>query len=358
MVTRAISERGKGRRARTAGVVVLAGVLALLAGALPGVASAGSCPNEEIRAEQGSERLPDCRAFELVTPEVKGDDSAIGGVNGSPLGFPDGNHVFYRSLLPLPGSGSGELESVLSTRTASGWVNTPLAPPAGPGEPVGLFAHTHAVAATPVTRPSPVTSRLLLSTRGSTTDPLDEDGACDAYRMDLSSGVWSLAALPDTGPTDGESQCSRHSAGTFIAGVSENGSHVFFQTFDQLPVAPGTPSEPHPAGHAVRPYRWSHVCGWSAAKRHDFANVQRRAWQRPCGRDFIAGRISLKARSLLMARTSCSRSARRRGSCLEPGVYLRENDATTVQLAGMFYAGRSSDGSKVITVGNDAVGDL
>ncbi len=39
--------------------------------------------------------------------------------------------------------------------------------------------------------------------------------------------------------------------------------------------------------------------------------------------------------------------------CVTPGVYLRENNATTVQLAGMFYARRSSDGSKVITVGTD-----
>jgi hypothetical protein len=37
---------------------------------------------------------------------------------------------------------------------------------------------------------------------------------------------------------------------------------------------------------------------------------------------------------------------------LAPVLYLRENDTTTVQLAGMFYASMSSDGSKVITVGN------
>ncbi len=71
-------------------------------------------------------------------------------------------------------------------------------------------------------------------------------GYSDAYRMDLSSGAWSLAALPDTGPMTASFNAAGNQRGTYIAGVSENGSHVFFQTFDQLPVAPGTPSEPHP----------------------------------------------------------------------------------------------------------------
>ncbi|HEV3177354.1 MAG TPA: hypothetical protein VGZ72_15280, partial [Stellaceae bacterium] len=64
--------------------------MALLVVVLPATASAESCLNEEVRAEQGAGRLPDCRAFELVTPEVKADN---GNFNGEPYGFPDGNHV-------------------------------------------------------------------------------------------------------------------------------------------------------------------------------------------------------------------------------------------------------------------------
>ena len=67
----------------------------------PGVAGAESCPNEEVRAEQGAGRLPDCRAFELVTPEIKADN---GNFDGNPYGFPDGNHVYYISALPMPGA--------------------------------------------------------------------------------------------------------------------------------------------------------------------------------------------------------------------------------------------------------------
>lgn len=353
-MTRAISEEGRGRRVRIPHMFVFAGVLAMLAGALPGIASAESCPNEEVRSEQGSERLPDCRAFELVTPEVKGDDSAIGGINGSPLGFPDGNHVFYRSLLPLPGSGSGELNSVLSTRSASGWVNTPLTPPAGPGEPVGVFPNTacNGCYAGDAVFTGDFSAAFVDS--GFDDDPLDQDGPVDAYRLDLSSGVWSLAALPDTGPmTATLGVPNPRTAGTFVAGVSESGSHVFFQTFDQLPVAPRTPNELHPAdmlydrtgGHTyavgVLPNNTiSQTC--SAELGNGPADGTAQGY-------LTEGAIAPDGTNVVFTQFLSEH-------CLDPGVYLRENDATTVQLAGMFYARRSSDGSKLITLGNDAMG--
>jgi hypothetical protein len=351
VVTRAVLEEGRGRRARITRMVVLAGVLALLEGALPGVASAGSCPNEEVRAEQGSERLPDCRAFELVTPEVKGDDSSIGGVQGSPLGFPDGDHVFYRSLLPLPGSQSGEFQAVLATRTASGWVNTPLAAPAGPGEPAGPF-HPNACSgcyAGDAAFTGDFSAAYVDS--GFDTDPLDEDGLVDAYRMDLSTGAWSLSTLPDTGPMTASlnAPVASNKVGTFIAGVSETGSHVFFQTYDQLPVAPGTPSEhtgdmlyDRTGGHTyavgVLPNGTiSQTCAAELGNGPADGNIQGALTE---------GAISPDGTNVVFTQFPSEH-------CLDPGVYLRENNTTTLQLAGMFYARRSSDGSKVITIGNE-----
>ncbi len=351
MVTRAISEEGRGASSPYAHMVVLAGVLALLAGALPGVASAGSCLNEEVRAEQGSERLPDCRAFELVTPEVKDDDSAIGSVEGSPLGFPDGNHVYYRTLLPLPSSQSGERQAVLSTRAASGWVNTPLAAPAGPGEPAGPFHSNACTGCYPGEAAFTGDFSAAYVDSSFDTDPLDQDGLVDAYRLDLSNGAWSLATLPDTGPMTASlnAPVSSNAVGTFTAGVSENGSHVYFQTFDQLPVAPGTPGEhtgdmlyDRTGGHTyavgVLPNGTiSQTCNPELGNGPADGNIQGALTE---------GAISPDGTNVVFTQFPTEH-------CLDPGVYLRENDTTTVQLAGMFYARRSSDGSKIITVGNE-----
>ncbi len=56
---------------------------ALLTMAAPALAE--TCPNEQLRAEDHSATLPDCRAYELVTPPFKEGDTA-GIRDGAPLG--------------------------------------------------------------------------------------------------------------------------------------------------------------------------------------------------------------------------------------------------------------------------------
>jgi hypothetical protein len=345
-------------RARIARRVVLAGVLALLAGALPGVANAESCPNEEVRAEQGAGRLPDCRAFELVTPEVKADN---GNFIAAPQSFPDGNHVYYASVLPMPGALSGGRANVLSSRTASGWVNTSLAPPAnGPGEPSG-FARLVQNSANFVVQAAftgDFSQAFVDSSVDS--DPLDQDynalspqkSTVDAYRLDLSSGVWSLASLPDTGPmTASLNDPALGQDGSFIAGVSENGSHVFFQSYDQLPVAPGTPDGPHPndmlydrtGGHtyavgALPDGTFSQTCLTGLGDGPTDAIYQG---------NLVYGAISPDGSNVVFTMHGANSA-----SCgPSEGVWLRENNARTIKLAGVGYVARSSDGSKVFTDG-------
>jgi hypothetical protein len=93
-----------------------------------GQPNAEVCPNETSRSESGSQALPDCRAYELVTPNFKNGGSF------TPSGtlVTDGPRVATLSF----GNGFGGTESVgiLSTpyeftRSASGWATIPVAPP-------------------------------------------------------------------------------------------------------------------------------------------------------------------------------------------------------------------------------------
>lgn len=121
--------------------------VALLATATAPGAQGAECPNEARRAEQGSGALPDCRAYELVTPA--GEDSGEplgaltsnreerepGGVPGA-RAAPGGGRFAWWSEYALPGEfltrpyrpGTPGLH-YLSTRSAAGWSSENAIPP-------------------------------------------------------------------------------------------------------------------------------------------------------------------------------------------------------------------------------------
>jgi len=99
------------------------------------------CPNDSVRTGSSS-RLPDCRAYELVTPPDTNARAPVG-IGDSGVYFPsleaaaDGGKVtFLISGGSLPGSeGSGAFngENYLAVRTPSGW-STRIAAPSGSEE--------------------------------------------------------------------------------------------------------------------------------------------------------------------------------------------------------------------------------
>jgi hypothetical protein len=97
----------------------------------PPLALALACPNESLR-NGPSEALPDCRAFEQVSPVVKDGSAAI-----SPLPFiqfpaqsaPTGEAVVYMSNGPFPSaSGSFFPDAHLSNRSNTGWLTSDVTP--------------------------------------------------------------------------------------------------------------------------------------------------------------------------------------------------------------------------------------
>lgn len=94
----------------------------------PPAAVTENCPNAEIRERQGSTGLPECRAYEMVSPVDKNGNDVTGfyTVQASP----DGSRVAFGSTGAFPGSESAPvIASYLSQRGGDGWSTRALSPP-------------------------------------------------------------------------------------------------------------------------------------------------------------------------------------------------------------------------------------
>jgi len=107
------------------------GVEATITTQAAGSPGPGTCPNAAFRSQQNDSFLPDCRAYEQVTPANKGDaqpslpTQGVGVIQASV----NGDAMAYFSLQALPGSPSGGGQPYLATRGASGWSSQALGPP-------------------------------------------------------------------------------------------------------------------------------------------------------------------------------------------------------------------------------------
>jgi hypothetical protein len=132
---------GDRRLSKVAAWVGTALVAACAAGtAVPGLAVAAPCPNEAFRTG-ASATLPDCRAYELVSPPSNEDlrIRVITILPGANLFATEnlnnaGNSVVYfgdGGSLPFLEGGRGNFDAYESVRTADGWATTRALSPAG-----------------------------------------------------------------------------------------------------------------------------------------------------------------------------------------------------------------------------------
>jgi hypothetical protein len=110
-------------------------VVALCVGGagLTGVASAAGCPNNSIRSDV-ERALPDCRAYEQVSPASKnGNDAAVGGAARTAIiAAADGTSVAYETQNTFPGAVGSALINVNLSRRDGGWRTQGIVPPQAP----------------------------------------------------------------------------------------------------------------------------------------------------------------------------------------------------------------------------------
>ncbi len=112
-----------GRAARTAALFGLL-ILSCAVSATPAVAE--DCPNAALLAVNNSTRLPECRAYEMVTPLYK-----EGFPVETPRFSPEGEAVAFTSSGNFAGNPNGQgFNQYVAERTAVGWTTTADNPPA------------------------------------------------------------------------------------------------------------------------------------------------------------------------------------------------------------------------------------
>jgi Tol biopolymer transport system component len=91
---------------------------------------AGGCANEARREEQNATHLPDCRAYEMVSPIDK-NGTNIDGKGQTSEASPDGERVTYDAdagFGETNGSGIGGYTQYIASREAGGWVSHGMTP--------------------------------------------------------------------------------------------------------------------------------------------------------------------------------------------------------------------------------------
>lgn len=210
------------RRLKLALLTLAALVLGALGSASLAVAAQAddACPNAAIRAQQHSEHLPDCRAYELVSPVDKNGYPVmhLGNVaSGMSALSADGNRATFMSYGSFADSTSGMPTSYVADRTPAGWKTRAASPGATSPMPNVITGSMSAWR----DADSALDFGLYLTTDSH--EPDDPQGTPDLYRNEVggppvlvSRGIGSA----HSGPYDA----------MIVAGFLDDGSHVLINT--------------------------------------------------------------------------------------------------------------------------------
>jgi hypothetical protein len=214
---------------------LLAGLVGLVSlGLLSGVASAaGGCPNEALRTGYAAS-LPDCRAYEQVSPVDK-NGGGVGPYQDS-VHMPsavDGNRVPFPSMQPFAGAqGAGVfIQPYVATRGGGGWSTRGLLPREATSN---YFAASPFVAAFS----SDLSSDVLLigggGDRGQDDPPLVAGEPPETTNLFVRSTETGASQLVDVTPSGVPAQ------ELGFAGATPDLSHVFFT--DDAPLTANAPA--------------------------------------------------------------------------------------------------------------------
>jgi hypothetical protein len=205
----------------------------------PAALAAEACPNEQMRSENNSLTLPDCRAYELVTAD--NNHAALFGSAG--FSTPDGDMMVYtaRDAPDRAESGTAAGQTIRVSRDPSaGWSGASLAPPLP--TPVTAFGSV-----SPSELSSDLSATIWEADQPLSGGPVPSGKNLFVERPDGVFRVIDKVGSPFFGGLNAYPQAQ-------ILGGSSDFSHIYFR-----PVLPQLPSDPLVFGG--NSYQWSEEHG-------------------------------------------------------------------------------------------------
>ncbi len=224
---------------RGCGACVLV-LTAIWLGSVQPAPAAAVCPNAQFRSG-ASEHLPDCRAYEQVSPtEKNGQDAAsLQPLKPAQSGPCEGGETCTLAYMNVGAAFAGALgnelpNAYMATREDDGWQTTPISPPTPQAPANGTAQVTYAFSGDL----SQAVLRVPLQ-------QLTEGAPAGVYNLYVrdSSGSYSLVtvAAPPEPPPANCGNCFETEDVPAYAGASSDLSHVIFEANDSLVAgAPGT----------------------------------------------------------------------------------------------------------------------